>query len=245
MTPGELLGIPRGTRTGPYLYVLFDGPDIPVGGAAKVVTATLTGPDGPVALAVADNRTPGLEGNLPVGAQLIPRQVLAPGTTYSASVTAGVGAARFSHRWSFTTAGAGATAASPPAATPQGPVAARSAATGTGRYVPALRKGNEIEVRVHCPRACLVNGVARLTNFYAAQRLPRARVIRWSPGIVKLRFPVSLASRRWIATHRRLRLRLKVEGPRTRTVKATLPYALASGSSRAYLPLASSVPSRG
>ncbi|MBA2347843.1 MAG: hypothetical protein H0V81_06050 [Solirubrobacterales bacterium] len=107
-TPGEKVGIPAGTRTGPYLYVLFDGPDLSPSSRAQVTRATLSGPDGPVALATVDNTTPGLVGYLPPGAELIPRAPLRPESVYRASVTASVGgsgvAARtFSHRWSFTT----------------------------------------------------------------------------------------------------------------------------------------------
>ncbi len=246
LTPGELLGIAPGTETGPYLYVLFDGPGVALDDAANVTTASLTGPGGPVSVAVADNTTPGLEGYLPVGAQLIPRQQLRAGTTYTATVSAIVGGARFTHRWSFQTDGPNADPKPPPAAVAAKPaIAVRSAASGSSRYVPAVRVGAHVEVRVRCPRACLVKGVARLTNFYAKQRLPRARVIRWSEGIVRLRFPLSHGARRFIATHRGVRVRLKVLGPHTQTTKATLPYALRSGSSSAYLPLASSVPSRG
>ena len=243
LTPGELLGIAPGTETGPYLYVLFDGPDVGINDSANVTSASLTGPGGPVSLAVADNTTAGLEGYLPVGAQLIPRDPLRPGATYTAAVTAAVAGKRFSHRWSFTTESPGADRPAAPAAKPA--IAVRSASSGSSRYVPAVRVGKQVEVPVLCPRACLVKGIARLTNFYAKHRLPRARVIRWSEGIVRLRFPLTHRARRWIATHRGVRIRLKVEGPQTRTMKATLPYALRSGSSKAYLPLASSVPSSG
>lgn len=102
-TPGEKLGLPAGTETGPYLYVLFDGPDLTPGQPATQASATLTGPDGPVDVLVADNETDGLEGYLPTGAELIPRSPLAPGTTYTASVSATVAGRGFSHTWSFTT----------------------------------------------------------------------------------------------------------------------------------------------
>lgn len=246
LTPGEMLGIAPGTQTGPYLYVLFDGPDVGINDSAKVTSAALTGPAGPVRLAVADNTTAGLEGYLPVGAQLIPRDPLRAAAAYTATVTATVGTDRFTHRWSFTTGGPGADPQAAAAATAAKPaVAVHSAASGSWRYVPAVRVGRQVEVRVRCPRSCLVKGIARLTNFHAKRRLPRARAIRWSEGIVRLRFALSHGARRWIATHRGVRVRLKVLGPHTQTMKATLPYALRSGSSRAYLPLASSVPSRG
>lgn len=111
-TPGQLVGIPAGTRTGPYLYVMFDGPDLTVFDTATATGATLTGPGGPVAVAVVDNHTPGLEGYLPTGLEVIPRAALAPQATYTATVAASVttqggsGPARgFSRSWSFTTRG--------------------------------------------------------------------------------------------------------------------------------------------
>ncbi|WP_445152009.1 Ig-like domain-containing protein [Baekduia sp. Peel2402] len=110
-TPGEQLGIPAGTQTGPYLYVMFDGPDIAPWSSAHATAASLTGPSGPVDVAIADNTTNGLVNYLPPGMELIPRAPLATGTTYTAAVTADVtpgggGPARaFSYTWSFTTSG--------------------------------------------------------------------------------------------------------------------------------------------
>lgn len=102
-TPGEKLGIPEGTATGPYLYLLFDGPDLTVFDTAQVTSASLTGPAGPVEIAVADNTTPEVGAYLPTGAQLIPRRPLVPRQTYTASVSATVAGRPFSHTWSFTT----------------------------------------------------------------------------------------------------------------------------------------------
>jgi hypothetical protein len=110
-TPGERLGIPAGTQTGPYLYVMFDGPDIVPWSSAHATAASLTGPSGPVDVAVADNTTDGLVNYLPPGMELIPRAPLATGTTYTAAVTAdvtpggGAPARTFSYTWSFTTSG--------------------------------------------------------------------------------------------------------------------------------------------
>src|SRR6266540_3125830 len=66
-TPGEKLGLAKGTTTGPYLYAMFDGPNLTPFSEAHVTSATLSGPAGPVELLVADNRTPGLGGYLPPG----------------------------------------------------------------------------------------------------------------------------------------------------------------------------------
>lgn len=109
-TPGELIGIPAGASTGPYLYVMFDGPDLTVFDRATVTGATLAGPDGPVDVAAVDNATPGLAGYLPTGVELIPRAPLRPRSTYVASISANVstqggqGPARaFARTWSFAT----------------------------------------------------------------------------------------------------------------------------------------------
>ncbi len=197
-TPGELVGIAPGATTGPYLYVLFDGPGVDVHDAATVTRARLAGPDGPVALAVADNQTPGLEGYLPVGAQLIPRERLAPGTTYRAAIAARVGSQRFTHRWAFTTAGdAPARAPAPSTAT-----AARSADLDGGTGARAVRRGHALEVTLRCPRACLVRGIGRLSSGAAARRLPYGRAGRLTRGTIRMRFKLSLGARRWLVAHR-------------------------------------------
>jgi hypothetical protein len=109
-TPGQLVGIPAGTRTGPYLYVMFDGPDLTPFDTAHASTATLTGPQGAVSIAVADNTTAGLAGYLPTEVEIIPRSPLKANASYTASVTANVstqgggGPQRaFGRTWSFTT----------------------------------------------------------------------------------------------------------------------------------------------
>jgi hypothetical protein len=85
-TPGELVGIPQGTVTGPYLYVL--GWDT---GAGDITAASLTGPSGPVAIDTLDTSTTGPEGGLgdyiPPGGMILPIHPLTPGATYTASVT--------------------------------------------------------------------------------------------------------------------------------------------------------------
>jgi hypothetical protein len=112
-TPGEQVGIPAGTKTGPYLYVMFDGADLAPWDTATATSATLTGPDGPVDVVSVDNHTQGLEGYLPNGMQVIPRDPLKAHTLYTASVTADVttgggGPVRsFAKTWSFTTGGPG------------------------------------------------------------------------------------------------------------------------------------------
>ena len=240
-TPGEFVGIPPDTPTGPYLYVLFDGPGIETTDVAKVARANLVGPAGPVPIAIVDNTTRGLQGYLPVGAELIPRAQLAPGTTYTAKVVATVGAARFKHQWSFTTAGGDprASASSIP------PVTARSAENSQHVGVWAVRHGNNIALRLTCPRACLVRGIGHLRAGHDSRHLPYARAGRLTEGPIDLRFPLSHGARRWLHRHPFTRLRLSVSGLFVQSMQATLRYARTSGSSSANLPLASSVPSSG
>jgi hypothetical protein len=110
-TPGQQVGIPAGTRTGPYLYVSFDGPALDPFAKASGATATLMGPEGPVDVAVVDNTTNGVGDLLPTGMEVIPRAALRPDASYTASVSAtvtpwGGGAAMpFTFTWSFTTGG--------------------------------------------------------------------------------------------------------------------------------------------
>jgi hypothetical protein len=246
ITPGELLGLAQGTATGPYLYVLFDGPGIALYDRARVTSAAVTGPSGPVELLVADNTTPGLEGYLPVGAELIPRRALEPGARYTASVSATVGTTRFTHRWSFTTGPSAANIGSGNAvASSVTPTAARSAGTAGAGGVRAVRRGNTLQVQLRCARSCLVRGMGRLRSGGSARWLPYARAGRLMSGTIRLRFALGASARRWIAVHRTMHLRLSVSGLFVTPLRATLPYARTSGSSSAYLPLASSVPASG
>jgi len=108
-TPGERVGIAKGTRTGPYLYLMPDGPTIDSFSQARITSASLTGPDGPLALRFVDNLTPGLANYIPVGGQLIPLRPLEPSTAYTARVamvvmpSSGGAPIPFSKQWSFTT----------------------------------------------------------------------------------------------------------------------------------------------
>lgn len=108
-TPGATVGIPQGTRTGPTLYALADGPGVAWTSPTKVQSASLTGPGGPVDIVTFDRSSPQIGDYLPAGAQILPRAPLAAGTTYTAAlrllVTTSSGARTFSRTWSFTTAG--------------------------------------------------------------------------------------------------------------------------------------------
>jgi len=106
-TPGERVGIAAGTRTGPYLYASVDGPDLTAFSSATMTAASLTGPDGPVALARVDNNTSGLAGYLPPGGEVIPLRPLRGRATYTATVRFDVGdpVRAVQRTWSFVTLG--------------------------------------------------------------------------------------------------------------------------------------------
>lgn len=179
--PQEKVGIPQGVATGPTLYVLFDGPGmIPhLEPGAKITSASLTGPHGAaVPLAVADNQTPGLQGYLPTGGQLIPRSPLAKGTTYTASVTGvaptfdplvGQGTHTFSATWSFTTSASVAQLR-------------RAIRPHLGRHVRHRR------VTLSVPRAA-VGHAAVLTFARDGSRRPRQKVISRLRRTNRLRIP--------------------------------------------------------
>jgi hypothetical protein len=87
-TPAAFVGLKEGTITGPYLYVLGWGTGV---GPGTITGASLTGPEGPVAIATVDNSTSGPSGDLgsylPPGGMIIPVHRLAGGATYTATAT--------------------------------------------------------------------------------------------------------------------------------------------------------------
>lgn len=110
-TPGQLIGVPAGTRTGPYLLVLADGPgQTPFDNPATLSGATLTGPFGPVPVRTVDGTTviPGggrLATYMSPGGFMIPLLPLAPYSVYHAHVAVGFGGATIAHDWAFVTGG--------------------------------------------------------------------------------------------------------------------------------------------
>jgi Cysteine-rich secretory protein family len=98
--PGDFVGLPRGTATGFNIMVFAEGIANPW--RARLVSATVRGPGGKVAVKTVDRTTPTVGAYLPPGSGLvIPASPLQPGTTYRATVRFAGGSA---HTWRFTTA---------------------------------------------------------------------------------------------------------------------------------------------
>lgn len=107
-TPQSFVGIPESQTTGPYLYLLADGPwTQSYGDPVTISAATLTGPSGPVAVKWVDQSTPTLGEYLPSGGIVIPVKPLQVGAHYSITVTLANGEDKLTKSWSFTTASAG------------------------------------------------------------------------------------------------------------------------------------------
>lgn len=106
--PGDHLGLPEGTTTGPHLYLLPDGPAFPAGfNRVTVARVTLTGPEGPVEVRHVDGSTPEVAQYLPPGGIAVAVHPLREGALYTASaeVVSPYGD-RVSRTWQFRTAGA-------------------------------------------------------------------------------------------------------------------------------------------
>jgi hypothetical protein len=126
--PGDFVGLPLGTVTGPHIYVYAWGPWTFVWTGIRVEQAELQGPEGAVELRHITRDTAAIGNYLPPGsAILIPVRPLRPGSRYEAAVTLRYGAQLLSRSWSFRTAG---------------PAADVGAAGGTGP------KANPLRIRV-------------------------------------------------------------------------------------------------
>jgi hypothetical protein len=113
--PGDLLGLPAGTRTGPHLLVLADGPFARDGGT-RLAGVRLVGPLGRVEVRWADDAHGRLGPFIPPGGIAVPVAPLVAGSVYRASATVvGAGGVRLRRTWSFRTAGTAPWATRPPA----------------------------------------------------------------------------------------------------------------------------------
>jgi hypothetical protein len=116
-TPGDLVGIPNGTTTGPYLYVFADAPGQPaIANPVTLTGATLTDASGnPVPTKTVDGNTPTpqqrpsdpptLKNYIAPSGFIIPLQPLGGRTTYRAHVVVGFAGVQTPYDWSFTTTG--------------------------------------------------------------------------------------------------------------------------------------------
>ena len=100
--PGDSVGLPEGTRTGPHLLVYAVGPSA---GTMRVRAASLTSAAGQwVELRTVDNTSARVGAYLSPGAILIPVQPLVAGTDYVASISLeSMAARRFDRTWWFRT----------------------------------------------------------------------------------------------------------------------------------------------
>jgi hypothetical protein len=164
-TPGVSVGLRTGTRTGPYI-ILFTKARL-----ASVDSAALTGPAGPVPVAVSANF-------------VIPRTPLAAHTTYTASVTVTTAAGTAAREWQFVTG-----APVPEYSTPTLPLDVRIAArTSGGKTKPtltistrgaAIGRAATLSVRrVH--RTCRTRCATRPVGATTVRRLRLAAVRRMS-----------------------------------------------------------------
>lgn len=107
LAPGDVVGLPQGTKTGPTIYVFAVGPWL-ADPALRLRAAHLTGPHGRVALRLVDPAVrSALKGHLRPGIFfVIPVSPLGRGSRYTASVTvtARHGLA-MTRTWRFVTAG--------------------------------------------------------------------------------------------------------------------------------------------
>lgn len=105
--PGDLVGLPMGTTTGPHLYVFGVGA-LASGGRGGIVVpeARLTGPEGAVPVEVVTSATERIGGYLPaVTAIVIPRRPLRARAEYVATVSIAGGDTSLSRTWTFRTEG--------------------------------------------------------------------------------------------------------------------------------------------
>jgi hypothetical protein len=117
--PGDFVGLPEGTTTGPHIYWFTAGPREPSDGpydpddptfgwndtGVRLVEARLTGPAGPLELRSVDTTTPRVGAYLPAGAISIPVRPLTPGAAHVArAVLENRNGARMEVRTAFVTA---------------------------------------------------------------------------------------------------------------------------------------------
>ena len=142
--PGEMVGLPEGTTTGPHVFVMSLGTR-----SGRLTSASLSGPHGPLEVRAVDNETPRLEGYMPPGGMIIPVAALDADTTYTASATFAPsdGTAPLSRTWSF------ATGSVAPLPTAVGSASTTGSAAVAGRPSDASESGAPSRLRLALPHA--------------------------------------------------------------------------------------------
>ena len=158
-------------------------------GAPRSADASLTGPDGPVAVGIVDNHTPGAEGLLPPGGILVPAVPLERDRAYTAQVTftsdEGV---RSTKRWSFPPDGVGRQRRAEGEATPQDRARLAAAVGRTPRLPLGLKAQRRRRARAR-RRARQRGRPAR------AREGPAARTAAAAPRSARSRSPLAAADR--------------------------------------------------
>lgn len=237
--PGDFVGLPQGTTTGPNLLVLVDGPWSSA--SACITSASVTGPDGPVEVRWVDNQTNGIGPYLATGGVVIPTQPLRSSTAYTTSVTLAVGQTTVSHSWSFTTASGpapppptgpapGGQPAPPCAGTPPVPPSAgtqpvppSAGARGSGKSSAAARLPQWIDIKRRTIRA----GRKFVLRYQAADRgRMTVRLIRGGRTISRSSLTVVRGGRGEIGVPSgqlgRYKLRASLDTSRTTSFSATV-----------------------
>ena len=105
-TPGQLVGIPQGKRTGPHLYVLIhpgEGVD-DFTERADITRAWLKNPSGrKLGIAVIDETNDRIYQYIPAGGMIIPRRALRAGRRYTAHVVVKYAGQTLKRTWRFRT----------------------------------------------------------------------------------------------------------------------------------------------
>ena len=171
-TPGDYVGLPRGTRTGPYIYALLDGPGnlfLDLRSNANLTSATLTGPNGAVELRTIDSTHPQQGPYMVPGAFIIPVSPLADGQ-YTASVTFTVNGAPVKKTWSF--------------------IVGRPLLKTT-RSVPSKASGSTLGGSITCSMACRLTLTLTAKGFKKALAMKTYTASKGGKVTFKLKLPSS------------------------------------------------------
>ena len=105
-TPGQLVGIPQGTLTGPYLYILiFPGQGVQdFSEEADITRASLKAPSGrKLRVVIVDETNDQIQDYIPAGGFIIPRRALKAGKQYTAHVEVTYAGQVLKRTWRFRT----------------------------------------------------------------------------------------------------------------------------------------------